>query len=80
VLDTILSRWGNSKIVPGHGPMGNKDMVVSLRQYFVDMTDAAIDSSKEHQLKDKYKDWTTYQGMASPEKTIEYIKQHDLKK
>ena len=62
VLDIIMSHWGDCKIVPGHGPMGNKEMVLSLRQYFVDMTDAAIDSSKEHQLKDKYKDWTTLPG------------------
>jgi glyoxylase-like metal-dependent hydrolase (beta-lactamase superfamily II) len=80
VLDIILSRWGDSKIVPGHGQAGNKDMVISMRQYFVDMTDAGIDSSKENQLKDKYKDWMTHPGMTSPEKTIEYIKRHNAKK
>jgi glyoxylase-like metal-dependent hydrolase (beta-lactamase superfamily II) len=80
VLDIIQSRWGDSKIVPGHGQAGNKDMVISLHQYFVDMTDAGIDSSKENQLKDKYKDWMTHPGMASPEKTIEYIKRHHAKK
>jgi glyoxylase-like metal-dependent hydrolase (beta-lactamase superfamily II) len=80
VLDMILSRWGDSKIVPGHGQAGNKSMVISLHQYFIDMTDAGIDSSKENQLKEKYKDWMTYTGMVSPEKTIEYIKRHNAKK
>ena len=80
VLDMILSRWGDSKIVPGHGQAGNKSMVIYLHQYFIDMTDAGIDSSKENQLKEKYKDWMTYTGMASPEKTIEYIKRHNAKK
>ena len=80
VLDIILSRWGDSKIVPGHGEAGNREMVKSLRQYFVDMTDAVRDSSKENQLKEKYKDWMTHPGMASPEKTIEYIKRHEVKK
>ena len=80
VLDTILSRWGDSKIIPGHGQAGNKEMVISLRQYFIDMTEAATDSNKENQLKDKYKDWTTFPGMTSPDKTIEYIKLHDARK
>ena len=79
-MDTILSRWGDSKIVPGHGQVGNKEMVISLRQYFIDMTEAATDSNKENELKGKYKDWTTFPGMASPDKTIEYIKRHDAKK
>ena len=80
VLDTILNRWGDSKIVPGHGQAGDKEMVISMRQYFIDMTAAATDPSKENQLKDKYKDWMKLPGMSSPKKTIEYIKMHDVKK
>jgi glyoxylase-like metal-dependent hydrolase (beta-lactamase superfamily II) len=80
VLDTILSRWGKSKIVPGHGQAGDKEMVVSMRQYFIDMTSAAMDPSKENQLAEKYKDWMKLPGMSSPEKTIEYIKMYDVKK
>jgi len=80
VLDTILSRWGDSKIVPGHGKVGDKEMVVVMRQYFIDMTASITDPSKENQLKDKYKDWMKLPGMSSPEKTIEYIKLYDVKK
>jgi len=80
VLDIILSRWGESKIVPGHGQVGDKEMVVTMRQYFIDMTTAAMDPSKENQLKDAYKDWMKLPGMSSPEKTIEYIKMYDVKK
>jgi cyclase len=74
-LDTILSRWGGSRIVPGHGPAGNKEMVIAVRQYFIDMTAAVSDPSKI----DKYKDWMTMPGMASPEKTIEFIKSTEKK-
>jgi glyoxylase-like metal-dependent hydrolase (beta-lactamase superfamily II) len=80
VLDTILSCWSGSKIVPGHGQVGDKEMVISMRQYFIDMTAAASDQSKENQLKDAYKDWMKLPGMSSPEKTIEYIKMNDMKK
>ncbi len=76
LLDTILNRWGDSKIVPGHGQVGNKEIVASMRQYFVDMIAAVTDPSKM----DKYKDWMTMPNMASPEKTIEYIKGSEIKK
>jgi cyclase len=76
LLDTILSRWGDSKIVPGHGQVGDKEIVVSMRQYFIDMTAAVTDPSKM----DKYKNWMTMPSMASPEKTMEYIKSSETKK
>jgi glyoxylase-like metal-dependent hydrolase (beta-lactamase superfamily II) len=76
LLDTILSRWGDSKIIPGHGQIGDKEIVVSMRQYFIDMTAAVTDPGKM----DKYKDWMTMPGMASPEKTIEFIKSSEVKK
>ena len=80
VLDLVLNRWGDGKIVPGHGEAGGKEMVVSMRQYFIDMTTAAMDPGKENQLKNAYKDWMKLPTMSSPEKTIEYIKMYDLKK
>jgi hypothetical protein len=79
-LDIILTRWKDSKIVPGHGKVGEKEMVVSMRQYFVDMTTAAMDPGKENKITDAYKDWMQLPGMSSPEKTIEYIKKYDIKK
>jgi cyclase len=79
VLDTILSRWGNSKIVPGHGIIGDKEMVVSMRKYFSDMTAAAEDPHKNNQLENKYSDWMKLPGMSSPGKTIEYIKMTEIK-
>jgi glyoxylase-like metal-dependent hydrolase (beta-lactamase superfamily II) len=76
LLDTIVTRWGDSKIIPGHGPVGNKEMVMSVRQYFIDMTAAVKDPG----MVDKYKDWMTMPGMASPEKTIDYIKNTERNK
>jgi glyoxylase-like metal-dependent hydrolase (beta-lactamase superfamily II) len=80
VLDVILGRWGESRIVPGHGGVGDKTMVASERQYFVDMTTAANDPSKESQLKETYKDWMSIPFATSPGRTIEYIKLSEMKK
>jgi glyoxylase-like metal-dependent hydrolase (beta-lactamase superfamily II) len=79
-LDEILNHWGGSKIVPGHGNVGDKEIVLSMRQYFLDMTTAATDPSKENQLKDQYKDWLALPFMSSPTATIEYIKKTDIKR
>lgn len=79
VLETILSRWGDCKMIPGHGKIGDKKMVKSMRQYFLDMTTAATDPNKESKLKEAYKDWLKLPNMSSPEKTIEYIKMNELK-
>jgi glyoxylase-like metal-dependent hydrolase (beta-lactamase superfamily II) len=80
VLDLILHRWGESKIVPGHGKIGDKEMAITMRQYFVDMTTAAADPSKENQLMDTYKEWMRIPNMSSPEATIEYIRMYERKK
>jgi cyclase len=79
-LDSILNRWGDSKIVPGHGSVGGKELVISMRKYFIDMTTAAEDSTKEYQLRNTYTEWMKLPGISSPEKTIEYIKQTEIKK
>ena len=73
-LEIILTHWGDSKIVPGHGGVGDRQMVVAMRQYFVDMTAAAKDPGKENELKEAYGDWSKLPMMSSPEKTIEYIR------
>jgi glyoxylase-like metal-dependent hydrolase (beta-lactamase superfamily II) len=72
-LDTLLARWGNARIVPGHGNVGHKELMLDMRQYFVDMTTAARDPKRRAELTAKYADWVTVPGMASPATTIEFI-------
>jgi hypothetical protein len=60
--------------------VGDKEMVVSMRQYFIDMTTAALDPSKESQLEDAYKDWMKLPTMSSPAKTIAFIRKVEIKK
>lgn len=78
-LDSMLARWSGASVVPGHGKVGDKAMVIAMRQYFIDMTDAARNPDKEKQLAAKYSDWSTIPGMSSPESTIEFIKKTEMK-
>jgi cyclase len=78
-LQLILKSWNNATIIPGHGPSGNKEMVQSMLQYFEDMKLAASNPDKEKIIKEKYADWMTMPTMASPDKTIDYIKGNNSK-
>jgi cyclase len=75
VLNKIISRFPDATYIPGHGPVGGKEIALSLLHYFEDMRAAAADPSREKETIEKYKDWTELPMMASPSKTIEYIRQ-----
>ena len=75
VLNLLTTRWGDARIVPGHGKMGGKELMNSLKQYFEDMKIAAAEPSKENEMKAKYDQWTKISSLASPSMTIEYLKQ-----
>ncbi len=74
VLNLLITRFPNATFIPGHGSAGGKEIALSLLQYFSDLKLAAADPSKETEMTEKYKDWTEMPMMASPGKTIEFIK------
>lgn len=76
VLNSILKK-NIITIIPGHGNPGGKDLASSLVQYFEDMKIAATNPDKASELISKYKDWQKMPMMASPKKTIEFIKKYN---
>jgi cyclase len=75
VLNLLTTRWGDARILPGHGKMGGKELMNALKQYFEDMKIAAAEPSKESEMKAKYDQWIKISSLASPSMTIEYLKQ-----
>jgi glyoxylase-like metal-dependent hydrolase (beta-lactamase superfamily II) len=73
-LNAMLMGWEISGVVPGHGAVGTKDIIVNMKEYLEDMLDAAENPGNMNKLKSKYKNWVEIPDMTSPEKTIEYIK------
>ncbi len=73
-LDQMLKLPDIGMVVPGHGLSGDKAMITSMWNYFLDMKIAAADPSKEKEMKEKYKDWTQLPMMTSPGATIDYIR------
>jgi glyoxylase-like metal-dependent hydrolase (beta-lactamase superfamily II) len=73
-LDRMLKIPDIGMVVPGHGESGDKTMIESMRNYFLDMKVAAADPSEEKEMKLKYKDWMKLPMMTSPGATIDYIR------
>ena len=76
-LNIILNRWNIKTLVPGHGKLGGKELAMSLKQYFEDMKSAALNPEQEKELNTKYAEWSKMPFMASPDKTIKYIKSNN---
>ncbi len=74
LLDEIPQRWVIQTVVPGHGKQGGTEMMTALKQYFLDMQEAAANPDKTSEIKARYKDWMKLPMMASPERTIDFIK------
>ncbi len=34
LLESMLGRWGGCKVVPGHGPIGGRELIETMHQYF----------------------------------------------
>ena len=72
-LDSLLKMPGIGMVIPGHGASGDRSMIVSMRNYFLDMQEAVANPAKKKELIAKYHDWIELPGMTSPEATIDYI-------
>jgi len=74
ILDQVPRRWVIQTVVPGHGKPGGAGMMAVLKQYFTDMQEAASNPHKTSEIKARYKDWMNMPLMASPDRTINFIK------
>jgi glyoxylase-like metal-dependent hydrolase (beta-lactamase superfamily II) len=74
-LHLILNKFDLEKVIPGHGSIGGKELVLSMIDYFGDMKAAVKDPSRASVLKAKYKDWVEMPMMTSPQATIDYIRE-----
>lgn len=74
ILEMLGTRWDCKTVIPGHGAPGGKEMIVALKTYFNAMELAAVDPDKRWEIKTRYADWRKMPMMASPSKTIEFIR------
>ena len=78
-FDLVESRFDITAVVPGHGPVGGKEVIDNYRIFFNDMKTAAAQPDKEKELVEKYKDYRQVPFLMSPEATVSYIRKSTAK-
>lgn len=61
-------------VVPGHGAIGGKDVLIDFDTYFKDMKLAAENDSQKEALLEKYKNWNGIPFVMSPKATMKSFK------
>ena len=78
-FDLVESRFDITAVIPGHGPVGGKEVIDNYRIFFNDMKTAAAQPDKEKELVEKYKDYRQVPFLMSPEATVSYIRKSTAK-
>ncbi|MEP7128102.1 MAG: MBL fold metallo-hydrolase, partial [Chitinophagales bacterium] len=74
-MDHMLKMYDVTTVVPGHGEMGNEDLITYFRQYFEDMKTASEDVDLAESMRKKYKDYRSAPvNKAGFDQTISYIR------
>jgi len=73
VLDTLEKLWDTKTVLPGHGPVADKNSLAKLKEYFADAVDATSHPEKRPAFREKYKTMASMPGMSGSDKTIEFI-------
>jgi glyoxylase-like metal-dependent hydrolase (beta-lactamase superfamily II) len=77
VLDTLQKLYDIKTVVPGHGPVSDKNSLAGLKDYFAGAVDAASHPEKRAAFREKYKALSSMPGMSGSDKTISFIeKEH----
>lgn len=74
VLRQIPLRWQIKQIVPGHGDPGGVELLNELTEYFENMQSAVGNPEKESAVIAKYAGWMKMPLMASPERTLDFLR------
>lgn len=76
-FDRVPQAFDVQVIVPGHGPMGDINVLKDFQEYFTDMQTAADDETKKSELVEKYNDWAQIPFLMSPGATIKAFKKNE---
>ena len=72
-LDTMLADYDAETVIPGHGPIGGKEVLQNMKNYFVDVQNAVGNERRIKELEGKYKDFFEIPGTSSVRNSVEFI-------
>ncbi len=71
----LLEEYPDVTVIPGHGEIGESQLIFDFRQYLMDSKDAASNPDHEEDLREKYIDYSSIPiNKASFDQTIQYIR------
>jgi cyclase len=72
-LDYVLAHYNPKVVVPGHGPLTDKNEIITARDYFASIYDAVGDTAKLAVLKRKYAGYYSLMGLTGFAQTVKFI-------
>lgn len=72
-LGVLSSSYAIKTLVPGHGPMADRNALATMMDYFVSISDCIGNKQKLSELAEKYKSYHGVPGMSGFEKTVKFI-------
>jgi glyoxylase-like metal-dependent hydrolase (beta-lactamase superfamily II) len=69
-FEYLKNKFDLKVLVPGHGSIGDKEIINVFKQYFLDMKEASVNSDKKSELISKYSDWNQVPFLMSPGATV----------
>lgn len=74
----MLDRFPDVTVIPGHGKIGEAQLIFDFRQYMIDMKDAASNPDEEDGMRDKYSDYISLPiNKAGFDQTLQYIRKSE---
>jgi len=72
-LDSMLAIEGVKTVIPGHGPVGGREVLVNMKDYFVDVQNAVGDEERIKELEIKYADYFEIPGTSSVRNSVKFL-------
>ena len=76
ILHMLHDNYAINTVIPGHGEMGNEDILKNFTHYMEDMKAAAADESKVADTKAKYDNYMSLPFISSFHKDLNFWKKH----
>lgn len=74
----MLEQFPDVKVIPGHGEIGETQLIFDFRQYMIDMKNAASNPDEEEKMRDKYSDYGSIPiNKAGFDQTLQYIRKSE---
>ena len=73
VLDSLIVRYDVKTVLPGHGPVADKQALMDMKDYFATIDAAVGNPEKIKEAREKYKSYPEIPVLASFNKTLEFF-------